>query len=143
MNTTGTMLSLFGASCLFAFSTAAPAFADTKPCCHTSSGSYQNVTPSTCTKYGGRVVSQRYCQRGGYGPSRQTSTSFSITLGDVVIAYSDGYYDNNRRWHPWRNNDERNWYQKNRRASYHGVRHDRDRDRKRRDWRDGKRNDWR
>ena len=71
------------------------------------------------------------------------STDFSISLGHVVFGYSDGYYDNNRRWHRWRHNDERNWYRQNRRASYYHMNHSRDRDHNRRDWRNGRRNDWR
>lgn len=69
--------------------------------------------------------------------------SFSITLGNVGIAYSDGYYDQNRRWHRWRNNQERNWYRQNHRDSYFPMSHTRDRDRDRSDWRKGKRRDWR
>lgn len=144
MNTTGKLLSLAGASCLAAFAATAPAQAAPKPCCYTSSGTYANVTSSTCYRYGGRLVPQEYCSRGYYGPSyRDSGASFSIQLGDVVIAYSDGYYDRNRRWHRWRNDRERNWYRQHRRASYYEYTRDRDRDRKRRDWRDGRRNDWR
>lgn len=149
MNTTGKLLSLVGASCLAAFATTAPAQAAPKPCCYTSSGTYENVTSSTCLRYGGRLVSQGYCGRGyygrgNYGPAYQDgNASFSIQFGNVVIGYSDGYYDGNRRWHRWRNDRERSWYQQNRRTSYYHTTRDRDRDRKRRDWRNGRRNDWR
>lgn len=68
---------------------------------------------------------------------------FSISLGNVVFGYEDGYYDNGRRWHSWRNDNERRWYQQNRRQSYHHMSRHRDRDRNRRDWRDGRRDDWR
>jgi hypothetical protein len=68
---------------------------------------------------------------------------FGIVLGNVVFAYSDGYYDNGRRWHRWRSDDERRWYQQNRRQSYYHMSRYRDRDRNRRGWRDGRRNDWR
>ena len=68
---------------------------------------------------------------------------FSISLGNVVFGYEDGYYDNGRRWHSWRNDKERRWYQQNRRQSYHHMTRDRDGDRNRRDWRDGRRDDWR
>lgn len=67
----------------------------------------------------------------------------SVSLGSIVFGYSDGYYDSGRRWHRWRNDDERRWYQQNRRQSYYHMMRDRDRDRNRRDWRDGRRNDWR
>lgn len=73
----------------------------------------------------------------------RNNVSFSITLGNVQFAYVDGYYDSNRRWHAWRNNDERNWYRNNHRNSYFAMRHDRDNDRFRKDWRKGKRKNWR
>ncbi len=69
--------------------------------------------------------------------------SFSITLGNVGIAYTDGYYDQNRRWHRWRNSQERNWYRQNHRDAYFPISHSRDRDPYRSDWRKGKRPDWR
>jgi hypothetical protein len=73
----------------------------------------------------------------------RSNVQFSITLGNVQIAYDDGYYDSNRRWHRWRNNDERNWYRKNHRNQYFAMRRDRDNDRFRKDWRNGKRKNWR
>ena len=66
-----------------------------------------------------------------------------LTWGNVVFGYSDGYYDNNRRWHQWRNRNERNWYRQNYRHSYYEMRRYRDRDNYRRDWLAGRRNDWR
>ena len=32
----------------------------------------------------------------------------------VRFGYSDGYYDNERRWHDWRSDDERNFVWKHR-----------------------------
>jgi hypothetical protein len=153
MNITRNLLSLAGASCLAVFATAAPAEAREKPCCY-NNGAYFESSPSTCRKYGGRTVPQDYCRggyygdrgdyRGDYGPAYDNdNTTFSIQLGNIVFAYSDGYYDRSRRWHRWRNDRERNWYRQHRRTSYHETTRDRDRDRNRRDWRDGRRNDWR
>ena len=71
------------------------------------------------------------------------NSNFSISLGNVVFGYSDGYYDNNRRWHTWRNDNERNWYRQNHGQTYYQLSRDRDRDRYRRDWWEGRRNDWR
>ncbi|MFM9864425.1 MAG: hypothetical protein ACKVRO_12535 [Micropepsaceae bacterium] len=143
MNITRKILTLAGATCLFALAPVAPAQAASKPCCY-NSGDYFESSPSTCRKYGGRVVQQGFCRSGYYGPRRGGGqASFSIQLGDIVIAYSDGYYDRNRRWHGWRSERERSWYQQNRRSSYYEMRRDRDRDRNRRDWREGRRNDWR
>ncbi|NOT39979.1 MAG: hypothetical protein HOP13_05755 [Alphaproteobacteria bacterium] len=68
---------------------------------------------------------------------------FSVSLGGVVLGYYDGYYDNNRRWHRWRSNNERNWYRQNNRDSYFHMRRARDRDQYRRGWWQGRRQDWR
>ena len=53
---------------------------------------------------------------------------FSFRIGDVAIAYDDGYYVRYNRWHRWRHNRERAWYRMHHRASYRAMRHDRDRD---------------
>jgi hypothetical protein len=151
MNTTAKLTSLLGASLLVAFASAAPAEARAKPCCR-NDGQFFNTSTSTCRHNGGRVVDQQYCQGYGYDSQYDNRSryddrsgnggSFSITLGNVVIGYSDGYYDRDRRWHGWRNDNERNWYQQNHRDSYYQQGHDDDRDQNRRDWRDGRRQDW-
>jgi hypothetical protein len=61
-------------------------------------------------------------------PASAQPTSFGFRVGDVGIAYNDGYYDRDRRWHHWRNAREHDWYRANYSRSYHGWRHDRDRD---------------
>lgn len=141
MKKTGLILSLLGASVLGAFATT-PASAAEKPCCY-NNGEYFESTPSTCARYGGRTVSQRYC--GGYRYDNRydrSGPSFAIQLGNVVFAYEDGYYDSSRRWHSWRSNDERNWYRNNYRSRYYNYRRDRDRDQRRRDWWEGRRDRW-
>jgi len=75
--------------------------------------------------------------RTGNGP-----VGFSLVLGRAVIGYTDGYYDDDRSWHGWRSNEERSWYRRNRGRAYYNVPRDRERDRHRRDWRDGRRDDW-
>jgi len=146
MKYTGTVISLVGATFLGALATAVPAQA--KPCCY-NNGDYFESSPSTCRNYGGRVVQQEYCVGGYYGNDRyydrgyDGDASFAIRFGNVVFAYSDGYYDRNRRWYRWRNDRERNWYRQHRRTSYYHMTRDRDRDRGRRDWRDGRRSNWR
>ena len=75
--------------------------------------------------------------------ARDSDVSFSITLGDAEIGYSDGYYDQQRRWHSWSNDDERDWYQQNYRQSYYEMDREDDRDQYRRDWREGRRQNWR
>jgi hypothetical protein len=97
----------------------------------------------------GLLVGAALCALGMIGttaPAEARATggaSFSITLGNVVFGYSDGYYDQNRRWHTWRNSQERNWYQSNHRGSFYNLRHDRDNDSNRRNWRNGRSQDWR
>jgi len=149
MKLTATALSLIGATCLGALATAAPAQADSKPCCY-NNGDYFESSPSTCRKYGGRVVPYEYCARGSYGQPgyydrgyRDDDTYFSIQLGNIVFAYSDGYYDRDRRWHRWSSDRQRSWYRQHRRASYYEYPRSRERHKGRRDWRDGRRNDWR
>jgi hypothetical protein len=147
MNLTAKLISLLGASCIVAFASAAPASADTKPCCF-NDGQYFNSTPTTCNRYGGRVVPQEYCDRNynGYNgryDKPDASALFEILLGIAVLGYEDGYYDRDRRWHRWRNDNERDWFRQRHRDKYFDVRRDRDRDRNRRDWRNGRRKDWR
>ena len=154
MKLTGTLLSLVGASCVGALALTAPAYARAKPCCY-NNGDFFNTSTSTCRNYGGRVVEQQYCTggddyyggddryQGDYGPAYGNGdASFSIRFGNVVFGYSDGYYDRDRRWHRWRNHNERNWYRQHHRTSYYHMDRARDRDRYRRDWRDGRRDDW-
>jgi hypothetical protein len=141
--TKGKLLSLLGASCVVAFAASAPAEAAAKPCCYYGNGTYRNASVSTCRKNGRQIVEQRFCYAGAYGPNRGGDVSFSISLGGVVIAYSDGYYDGSRRWHRWNNDRERDWYRDHHKSQYHHMRRDDDHDRRRRDWRDGRRNDWR
>jgi len=59
-------------------------------------------------------------------PASAQPTSFSFRVGDVGIAYNDGYYDRYNRWHRWRHHRERDWYRANYARQFH--RHDRDAD---------------
>jgi hypothetical protein len=64
----------------------------------------------------------------GSAPAMAQSVGFSFRIGDVAFAYSDGYYDHSRRWHPWTVR-ERDYYRDNYRNYYYrDMRHDRDRD---------------
>lgn len=64
----------------------------------------------------------------GSVPAMAQPSSFSFRLGDVGIAYDDGYYDRSHRWHAWGHARERNWYRAHYRQQYRGYRHDRDHD---------------
>ncbi len=57
----------------------------------------------------------------------QDAFSFSFNTGDVAFAYSDGYYDNNRRWHKWRNAREHREYRSRYRDVYRDHRRGRER----------------
>jgi hypothetical protein len=61
-------------------------------------------------------------------PTAAQPSGFSFRIGDVGMAYDDGYYDRGHRWHRWRHQREREWYRANYRQSYRGMRHDRDHD---------------
>src|SRR3569833_1729734 len=61
-------------------------------------------------------------------PVAAQPVGFSFRIGDVAMAYDDGYYDRRHRWHAWRHARERNWYRAKNRDSYRGMRHDRDHD---------------
>jgi hypothetical protein len=87
----------------------------------------------------GRRSDWRYGGGGSYGGG----PDFAIVLGNVVFAYSDGYYDRDRRWHSWRSDEEREWHRRHNARTYYDYRRDRDEDRWRRDWREGRGNDWR
>ena len=67
----------------------------------------------------------------------------TVTFGGAAFGYDDGYYDSDRRWHQWRDDDERAWYEQNNRQTYYRMNRDDDRDDYRRDWREGRRADWR
>lgn len=61
-----------------------------KPCCY-NNGDYFNSTPSTCHKYGGRVVPYEYCQRGYRGSDDGRS------WGGKPCCYSNGQFFNANR----------------------------------------------
>jgi len=157
MNTTGKMIALLGASCVLALANVAPAQAAQKPCCY-NNGHFEPSTPKTCYRYGGQIVDMRYCYRAGYGSQsyryndydydydydrrHRRGPTFAIVIGDIAFGYTDGYFDRHRRWHRWRNDNERNWYRKHHGKRFHGMRRDDDRDGQRRDWRHGRRQNW-
>ena len=64
----------------------------------------------------------------GSVPALSQSVGFSVRLGDVAIAYDDGYYDRGHHWHRWRHSRDRDWYRVHYAHRYHAFRHDRDRD---------------
>lgn len=71
-----------------------------------------------------------FCSAGLFATAPATAQpfGFSFRMGDVSAAYSDGYYDRNRRWHAWNRASERDWYRAHYRNNYRSMRHDRDRD---------------
>lgn len=80
---------------------------------------------------------------------RESSVSIFVDLGDVSVAYRNGYYDHHRRWHSWRSQDEWRHFRRHYRSRYNDYdyhddrydrrRHDRGRHRghrRHRDWDD-------
>lgn len=76
------------------------------------------------------LIASALCTVGFIGtvPASAQPSGFSFRVGDVAIAYQDGYYDRGNRWHGWRNSREHNWYRANYRGQYHARHRDRDRD---------------
>jgi hypothetical protein len=60
---------------------------------------------------------------------RQASVSIYLDLGDVSVAYRNGYYDHRRRWHSWRSHDEWRHFRRHYRSRYHDYDYDWRRDR--------------
>lgn len=56
------------------------------------------------------------------------SVGVSFNLGDVAFGYRDGYWDRERRWHTWRNQDEARYYRNASGSQYYDWDHDRDPD---------------
>lgn len=53
----------------------------------------------------------------------QAAVGITFDFGNVGIAYTDGYYDHNRRWHRWRRG-EWNRYRRHHHGHYNNWRHD-------------------
>ncbi len=57
----------------------------------------------------------------------RTNSFLTISIGDVAFGYSDGYWDNNHRWHHWRNRRDQQNYRSHG-GNYHNWNHNRDGD---------------
>jgi hypothetical protein len=62
------------------------------------------------------------------GYRHNDSPIISIGFGNVAFGFNDGYWDNNHRWHHWRNQRDHRNYRDQNRNNYHEWRHDRDSD---------------
>ena len=67
------------------------------------------------------LIASTICTAGFIGtvPASAQPTGFSFRVGDVAVAYSDGYYDHRNRWHSWRHARERDWYRSQYRDRYY------------------------
>jgi hypothetical protein len=54
-----------------------------------------------------------------------SNVSVGFNVGDVDLAYRDGWYDHHHGWHRWHNDDEWRWY-RHRGYHYSDWNHDRD-----------------
>jgi hypothetical protein len=52
----------------------------------------------------------------------------AVDFGSVAFAYNDGYWDNGRHWHAWRNDAESRGYRNHHGSNFHSWNHDRDHD---------------
>jgi len=53
----------------------------------------------------------------------QDAFTFSFNTGNVAFAYSDGYWDNERRWHRWRDAREAREFRKHHGHRYYHRKH--------------------
>jgi hypothetical protein len=53
----------------------------------------------------------------------QAAFGISFNVGDVDLAYSDGYYDHDHHWHAWRPG-EGDWYRSHYHSKWHDFHHD-------------------
>ena len=58
--------------------------------------------------------------------SAYSDVSVQFNAGDVAFGYRDGYYDRDRRWHRWDNDDDYYYYRRHYGRYYHDYDHDRD-----------------
>jgi len=58
----------------------------------------------------------------------QANSVISVSFGDVAFAYRDGYWDNDHRWHKWRNRSDHDNYRNQHGDNYHDGNHRRYRD---------------
>ncbi len=56
-------------------------------------------------------------------PALADGFSFSFDTGNVGMAFSDGYYDNHRQWHKWRNAREAREYRTRYQHNWNNRRH--------------------
>ena len=47
----------------------------------------------------------------------------TFDFGNVALGYSDGYYDNDHRWHRWRHHADMERWHHDHGDMYHGWRH--------------------
>jgi len=62
------------------------------------------------------------------GNRYHSSPAISIGFGNVAFGFNDGYWDNNHRWHHWRNRREHRDYRSRYGDNYHDWKHNRDSD---------------
>jgi len=53
------------------------------------------------------------------------TTGVSFDFGNVAYGYQDGYWDNGRRWHKWRNRGDHDNYRDHYRDNYRDGNHSR------------------
>jgi hypothetical protein len=70
----------------------------------------------------GRAHDNGY-DRGGYRNDRGGSM-IAIDFGNIAFAYDDGYWDNSRHWHAWRDGNEVRAYRNHRGNHFHRGHHD-------------------
>jgi len=59
-------------------------------------------------------------------PPAFAQMDIGFRIGDVTVAYRDGYWDRDHHWHKWRNDSDWRSFRENHPAHYHDYQHDRD-----------------
>ena len=65
----------------------------------------------------------------------RAAVDFGVSLGNAAFGYSDGYWDRDHHWHPYRNRAEARYFRDHFRDHYVATRHDRDRRDRDKGWR--------
>jgi hypothetical protein len=75
---------------------------------------------------------------GSVGASRPAQAAVDVAIGGggIAFGYTDGYWDREHHWHRWHSRHEAEQWRAANADHYYAVRHDRDRDREHKGWRE-------
>ncbi|MGH7015046.1 MAG: hypothetical protein ACREEL_12990 [Stellaceae bacterium] len=56
-------------------------------------------------------------------PARAANVSVGVDIGGIAFGFSDGYWDQNHQWHPWRNHQQFTEFKRQQPNHYFGHKH--------------------